>query len=284
MTTLQELLATGRPLVMGVLNTTPDSFSDGGDFLEWAAAQDRAGEMLEQGADIIDVGGESTRPGAQAVNEPEELARVSPVIEAITQAHPDAVISIDTSKAAVMRAAVEQGASLINDVNALQAPHALETAAETGAHVCLMHMQGQPRTMQQDPTYDDVVSEVGDFLLQRVSACESTGINRKRLLIDPGFGFGKTLQHNLTLLRGLPELCARAELPVLVGVSRKSMLGTLLNQPEPKLRVHGGLAAATAAVLWGARIVRTHDVAATRDALLVAAALREAGEGHAKPS
>lgn len=281
---LQSLLDSGRPLVMGVLNTTPDSFSDGGEFVDAAAAARRAEQMLEQGADIIDVGGESTRPGADDVAEADELARVIPVIQAIAAEHPNTVISIDTSKAAVMRAAVSAGASLINDVNALQAPGTLAAASNSGAHVCLMHMQGQPRTMQQAPTYGDVVSEVGDFLQNRVAACVDAGIERSRLLLDPGFGFGKTLQHNLTLMRGLPQLAGQLQLPLLIGVSRKSMLGALLDQPDPKKRLHGGVAAATAAVLWGARIVRTHDVAETRDALRVAAALTASGDTCPKPS
>lgn len=283
-TNLANLLASGRPLVMGVLNTTPDSFSDGGDHLRADQALRRASEMLEQGADIIDIGGESTRPGAQAVAAEEELDRVLPVIEAITAQHPDAVLSVDTSKAIVMRDAVAAGATLINDVNALRGPDTLAAAAGFNAQVCLMHMQGQPRTMQQAPNYDDVVREVGDFLSERVSACTDAGIAVDRLLVDPGFGFGKTLAHNIALLRGLPALVQRLELPVLVGMSRKSMLGTLLDQPEPKLRVHGGVAAATAAVLWGARIVRTHDVAATRDALRVAQALIAASDDSVKPS
>lgn len=281
---IERLLASGRPLVMGVLNTTPDSFSDGGDYVQAAAATDRATQMLEQGADIVDVGGESTRPGAAAVDERDELNRVIPVIEAITAKHPDAILSIDSSKATVMRRAVTAGAALVNDVNALQAPGAIAAAAESGAHICLMHMQGQPRTMQLAPRYGDVVEDVAQFLMDRVNACMTAGIAREKLLIDPGFGFGKTLQHNLDLMRGIPALLQRLQLPMLVGISRKSMLGTLLDQPEPKLRIHGGLAAATAAVLWGARIVRTHDVAATRDALLVANALLKAGEGASKPS
>lgn len=284
MSQLAELLASGRPLVMGVLNTTPDSFSDGGDHLRVDQAVRRASEMLEQGADIIDIGGESTRPGAQAVEANDEIDRVLPVIEAVIAQHPDAVLSCDTSKAIVMRDAVAAGAALINDVNALRGPDALAAAAESKSHICLMHMQGQPRTMQHAPEYDDVLREVGDFLVERVSACTDAGVAANRLLVDPGFGFGKTLAHNIALLRGLPALVERLQLPLLVGMSRKSMLGTLLDQPEPKLRIHGGIAAATAAVLWGARIVRTHDVAATRDALRVAQALIAASDDTAKPS
>lgn len=284
MNRLGSLLAHGRPLVMGVLNTTPDSFSDGGEYLQASAAVDRATQMLEQGADIIDVGGESTRPGAEAVDERDELDRVIPVVEAIAARHSQAVLSIDTSKAAVMRMATAAGAALINDVNALRASGALTAAADSGAHVCLMHMQGKPRTMQTKPRYDDVVEEVGQFLAERVEACERAGIARDRVLIDPGFGFGKTLQHNLDLMRGLPDLIRRLQLPLLVGVSRKSMLGAILDQPDPNKRVYGGLAAATTAVLWGARIIRTHDVDATHDALRVAHTLVEAGGGAAKPS
>lgn len=273
-------MADGRPLVMGVLNVTPDSFSDGGEHLSVATAVARAERMLEEGADVIDVGGESTRPGADAVTVDEELARVMPVVEALA---PRCVVSIDTSKAEVMRAATAAGAQMINDVHALRRPGALAAAADSDAQLCLMHMQGQPRGMQDAPSYDDVVAEVGDFLTERLQRCMEQGIAPTRLWVDPGFGFGKTLAHNLALMRGIPALCARLQRPMLIGVSRKSMLGTLLEQPDPKQRVDGGLAAATAGVLWGARMVRTHDVGPTRDALRVATALL-GGDAEANPS
>jgi dihydropteroate synthase len=257
-----------RPAVMGVLNVTPDSFSDGGEYAEAGAAVERALAMVNEGADIIDVGGESTRPGAEPVAEAEELDRVLPVIEAL-RPRIGAVISIDTVKPAVMRAACAAGADLINDVKALQAEGALQTAAETGAAVCLMHMQGEPRTMQKNPIYGDVVAEVRDFLATRVAACEAAGIARERLIVDPGFGFGKTLDHNLMLLRRLPEIAA-LDLPVLVGLSRKSMFAKLLGELSAPARVPASVAAAAIAVLHGARVVRTHDVAATRQAVDVA--------------
>jgi dihydropteroate synthase len=262
------------PVVMGVLNVTPDSFSDGGQFVTPDAALARARAMVEEGAAIVDVGGESTRPGAAAVAEAGELQRVLPVIGRI-RAELDCVISVDTMKPAVMRAACAAGAELINDVMALRAPGALEAARDTGAAVCLMHMQGEPRTMQQAPRYGDVVREVKEFLQARVAACVAAGIARDRLVLDPGFGFGKTLEHNLQLLGAVDELAALG-LPVLVGVSRKSMFGQLLDRPAGE-RVAGGIAAAALAVWQGARIVRTHDVRATMDALKVTAAVRSAG-------
>ncbi|MFC4308230.1 dihydropteroate synthase [Steroidobacter flavus] len=263
-----------QPVVMGILNVTPDSFSDGGRFIDVSKALEHALRMIEQGAAMIDVGGESTRPGANDVSEEEEIRRVVPVIEALI-ARTSIPISIDTSKAAVMSAAVAAGASLINDVRALQAPGALEAAAKTDAAVCLMHMQGQPRTMQHEPRYDDVVGEVTAFLEQRVEACQAAGIGRDRLVLDPGIGFGKRLEHNLALLAHLPEL-GRSGLPLLVGVSRKSMFQALLGRPVEQ-RLAGGLAVATAAVLAGAGILRVHDVAETVDAVKVAQALRAAG-------
>jgi dihydropteroate synthase len=259
---------------MGVLNVTPDSFSDGGRFASVAAAVSHALRMVEEGAGLIDVGGESTRPGAQAVDAVEEIRRVVPVIEALA-ARAKVPISIDTSKPAVMTAAVRAGASMINDVRALREPGAIEAAAGSDAAICLMHMQGEPRTMQADPHYGDVVAEVGAFLRERAAACLASGIANNRLLIDPGIGFGKRLEHNLALLAGLPAL-TRLGWPVMVGVSRKSMFGMLLGRAVDE-RVAGGVAAATAAVLAGASIVRTHDVAATVDAVKVAVALREAG-------
>ena len=267
-----------HPLVMGILNVTPDSFSDGGRFSAVSRAVEHALRMIEQGAGMIDVGGESTRPGAADVSEDEEIRRVVPVIEALV-ARSSVPVSIDTSKAAVMSAAVAAGASLINDVRALQEPGALEAAAGTNAAVCLMHMQGQPRTMQHEPCYDDVVGEVTAFLEQRVEACVAGGISTDRLVLDPGIGFGKRLEHNLALLAHLPQLSRpgpNAGLPLLVGVSRKSMFQTLLGRPVQQ-RLAGGLAVATAAVLAGAAILRVHDVAETVDAVKVALALRAAG-------
>ncbi len=260
------------PRVMGILNVTPDSFSDGGRFLTQEAALRQGERMVEEGAAIIDVGGESTRPGAKAVETEDELARVIPVIEALSEKLP-VPISIDTSKPQVMRAAAEAGAGLINDVRALREPGALESAAACGVPVCLMHMQGRPRTMQHDPSYTDVVSEVRAFLLERVVACERAGIPRSKLLIDPGFGFGKTLNHNLALLRGLASLVDLG-LPVLVGLSRKSMIGTILGDVPIERRVQGSVAAALLAAREGASILRVHDVAPTVEALKVLTALR----------
>ena len=258
-----------RPLVMGVLNVTPDSFSDGGRFASHDAAIARGLQMIADGAALIDVGGESTRPGAVAVPPAEQLRRVLPVIRALAASQ--AVISIDTSKPEVMAEAVAAGASLINDVRALQEPGALACAAALSSPVCLMHMQGQPQSMQRNPTYSDVVTEVKDFLLRRVQACVDAGIAREGLLLDPGFGFGKSLEHNLALLRHLPELTA-LELPLLVGLSRKSMLRELTGRAVTK-RAAGSLALAMLAVQRGASIVRVHDVAGTVDALKVLAAV-----------
>lgn len=263
-----------RPIVMGILNVTPDSFSDGGKYIDAARAVEHARQMIAAGAGMIDVGGESTRPGAADVSEQEEIRRVVPVIAALST-HLSVPISVDTSKASVMSAAVAAGASLINDVRALREPGALEAAARSDAAVCLMHMQGQPRTMQHEPHYDDVVGEVRAFLQERIDACVAAGIARERLVLDPGIGFGKRLEHNLALLAHLPQL-AGAGLPLLVGVSRKSMFQALLGRPLEQ-RLAGGLAVATAAILSGASIVRAHDVAETVDALKVAHALRAAG-------
>jgi len=254
------------PAVMGILNITPNSFSDGGRFAGLDAALAQARRMVADGAAIIDVGGESTRPGAAPVSLQEELDRVVPVIEAVTR-ELDVLVSVDTMKPAVMHAAVAAGAGLINDVLALQAPDALEAAAATGAAVCLMHMQGTPRTMQQDPHYEDVVREVGDFLRERAGACRAAGMPADRIALDPGFGFGKTLDHNLQLLRGLGRLAG--EYPLLVGLSRKSMLGKLTGRPVEQ-RLAGSIALAALAVAAGARIVRCHDVAETVDAVRVA--------------
>jgi dihydropteroate synthase len=263
-----------QPIVMGILNVTPDSFSDGGKYVDVANAVEHAQRMIAAGAGMIDVGGESTRPGAADVSEEEEIRRVVPVIAALS-AHLSVPISVDTSKAAVMSAAVAAGASLINDVRALREPGALEAAARSDAAVCLMHMQGQPRTMQHEPRYDDVVAEVRAFLQERIEVCVAAGIACERLVLDPGIGFGKRLEHNLVLLAHLPQL-AGAGLPLLIGVSRKSMFQTLLGRPLEQ-RLAGGLAMATAAILSGASIVRAHDVAETVDALKVAHALRAAG-------
>ncbi|MEA3278441.1 MAG: dihydropteroate synthase [Pseudomonadota bacterium] len=260
-----------RPCVMGVLNVTPDSFSDGGDFLSPDAAVRRTVDMVKEGADIIDVGGESTRPGAAPVSAQEEIARVVPVIEALAARVP-LPLSVDTSKPEVMRAAVSAGAGLINDVRALRLPGAIEAAREARVPVCLMHMQGEPGNMQSAPSYGDVVSDVADFLGSRVEACVAAGIPRERLLLDPGFGFGKTLAHNLALLAGLNRLCS-LRLPLLVGLSRKMMVGALTGRPVEE-RLAGSLAAAVLAVERGARVVRVHDVAPTVDTLRVAWAVQ----------
>jgi dihydropteroate synthase len=265
-------LELGRPVVMGVLNVTPDSFSDGGRILSPEAAVEQGVRLAAEGAALIDVGGESTRPGADPVGVDEELRRVIPVIERLREAT-RAIISIDTSKPEVMRAASAAGAGLINDVTALRAPLALAAAAASGCAVCLMHMQGEPRTMQLAPRYADVVGEVRRFLAGRLAACLAAGLPAERLAVDPGFGFGKTLAHNLTLLRHLPELAVEGR-PVVVGLSRKSMLGTLTGR-APGERLHGSVALAVIAALKGARIIRAHDVAATVEALQVAAAVAE---------
>jgi dihydropteroate synthase len=258
-----------RAVVMGVLNVTPDSFSDGGRFLAPGAACEQARRMLAEGASLIDIGGESTRPGAAPVPAAEELRRVLPVIEAL--AGTSAVICIDTMKPEVMRAAAAAGADLINDVRALQEPGALDAALESGCAVCLMHMQGEPRTMQQAPQYVDVVKEVKAFLAARAQACEAAGFARQRILIDPGFGFGKTQAHNLELLRRLGEF-GRERWPLAVGLSRKSMLARILGRRDGD-RLAGSVALAVMAALQNARIIRAHDVAATVDALKVVTVL-----------
>lgn len=265
-----RIISFDQPRVMGILNVTPDSFSDGGQWLGKSDAFTHALAMQNEGADIIDVGGESTRPGAKAVSLQQELDRVIPVIEAIAP-RLSIPVSIDTSKPEVMREAVNAGAGMINDVYALRQPGALKTAAELSVPVCLMHMQGDPRVMQQDPVYEDVVSEVMDFLLTRASQCELGGIPAQNILLDPGFGFGKTLQQNLDLFHGLPRL-VDSGFPVLVGISRKAMIGQLTNR---KLggRMPGSITAAVFAMQAGASILRVHDVAETRDALDVASAL-----------
>jgi dihydropteroate synthase len=257
---------------MGILNVTPDSFSDGNRYSTVDAALERAAQMVAEGAAIIDVGGESTRPGSEGVDEATEIERVVPVIEGIAAASPVA-ISIDTSKPKVMAAAIAAGACIINDVYALRAPGARAFAAESAAGVCLMHMQGEPRTMQENPRYDDVVAEVSEFLVRERDECVRCGIARDTIALDPGLGFGKGLSHNLTLLRSLPQLAALGS-PLLVGVSRKSFIGRVLGRPVDE-RLHGGLGLAALAVIEGARVIRTHDVAATRDALgMVSAVLQ----------
>ena len=259
-----------HPVVMGILNVTPDSFSDGGRFVQPAAALAEAAAMVEAGAGIVDIGGESTRPGAGAVDESVEIDRVLPVVEAVSAAL-DVAVSVDTSKPGVMRAAVAAGATMINDVRALREPGALEAAAELGVPVCLMHMQGEPRTMQADPQYADVVAQVLDFLKERVAVCETAGILRESIVLDPGFGFGKTVAHNVALLKNLRQFTA-LEMPVLAGLSRKSMLGALTGRVLEQ-RLAASVAAAAVAVVNGASILRVHDVAASVDAARVARAL-----------
>ena len=268
-----RVLPLDLPVVMGILNVTPDSFSDGGRYVDVDAAVARGLAMVAQGAQIIDVGGESTRPGAEVVSADDEAARVVPVIRAL-RAVSDVVISIDTMKPEVMRAACAAGAELINDVLALRAPGALDAARETRAAVCLMHMQNEPRTMQAAPDYADVNAEVRNFLAERLAVAEAAGIVRERLCVDPGIGFGKTLAHNLLLLADLTAL-AELEVPVLIGVSRKSMFGRLLDRDIDE-RLPGALSATAVAVWQGAAIVRSHDVPATLDAIRVATALRRA--------
>ncbi|MGI9221297.1 MAG: dihydropteroate synthase [Woeseiaceae bacterium] len=270
------MLDLSSPIVMGVLNVTPDSFSDGGQFASIESALRRAQAMHADGAAVIDVGGESTRPGAPAVGEQEELDRVIPVIEAIRAEIPIAV-SVDTSKPMVMRAAAEAGVALINDVCALQADGALEAAADLQLPVCLMHMQGDPRTMQANPVYDNVVDEVSRYLAERVAQCEQAGLKRELLVVDPGFGFGKTPQQNMEILADLGQFL-RIGCPVLIGVSRKSTIGAITGRDVDE-RLAGSLAAAVAAVLQGAAIVRAHDVRETVDAVAVAACLVNNGEG-----
>lgn len=266
------------PVVMGVLNVTPDSFSDGGRYVGRDAALMHAGAMIQAGAKIIDIGGESTRPGAAAVSVAEELDRVVVAVEAIAAEY-DVVISVDTSTPEVMREAATHGAGMINDVRALARPGALQAAAATGLAVCLMHMQGEPGTMQQAPVYQDVVAEVEAFLKQRVAACVTAGIDRGKLVLDPGFGFGKTDKHNLAMLAALPQLAAQG-MPVLAGLSRKSMIGRLLDRPVAD-RLIGSVVLALLAAQRGAHILRVHDVAETVDALRLLQIINqvEAGQG-----
>ncbi|EGR3958488.1 TPA: dihydropteroate synthase [Vibrio cholerae] len=253
------------PVVMGILNTTPDSFSDGGRYVDLDVALARAQQMIDLGVAIIDIGGESTRPGAPDVALEEELQRVIPLIKAIRKQNAEVWISIDTSKAEVMRQALAAGADLINDVRALQEPGALEVAAQAQVPVCIMHMQGQPRTMQANPHYDNIIEEVCQFLAERIAQCEAAGIKRENIILDPGFGFGKSVQHNYHLLAHLEQF-HRFGLPVLAGMSRKSMIFKTLNK-QPAECVAGSVACATLAAQKGAQIIRVHDVEQTIDAL-----------------
>ncbi|UCG97844.1 MAG: dihydropteroate synthase [Burkholderiales bacterium] len=261
------------PLLMGIVNVTPDSFHDGSRFASPGDAAEHARRLIDEGADIIDLGGESTRPGAQPVAADEELRRVMPVLEALCGA--GVPLSVDTRQPAVMRAALAAGATMINDVSALRAPGALEAVAGTDASVCLMHMQGEPRTMQEAPRYADVVGEVTAFLEARIGACLAAGISRQRIVVDPGFGFGKRFEDNLALAGALPSLAKLA--PVLVGLSRKSMIGAMTGRAAAD-RLAGSVSAALWAARRGAAILRVHDVAATRDALAVWRQLE--GEGR----
>lgn len=255
-----------RPLVMGILNVTPDSFSDGGRFQSLEFAVSRAEEMISEGVDLIDIGGESTRPGSPAVALDEELRRVIPAVYALRDLGKP--LSIDTYKPEVMREAILAGADMINDINAFRAPGALEAVADSDCGLCVMHMQRSPETMQQNPAYTDVVEEVVGFLRERVDAMLGAGIERRRICIDPGFGFGKSVDHNFALLRSLGKLQQELDLPVLAGLSRKSMIGAITGKPLEQ-RLAGSLAGALAAVAHGARIVRVHDVAETVDAFKV---------------
>ena len=271
----ERILDLSQPTIMGVLNVTPDSFSDGGQLYQGAAVNHslllkRAEQMVLDGAQLLDVGGESTRPGATPVSESEELDRVLGAVETLTR-HVDAVISVDTSTPSVMTESARLGAGLLNDVRGFQRPGALQAASATGLPVCIMHMQGEPDTMQQNPQYDDVMSGVRDFFTDRLSACEAAGLSRGRVILDPGFGFGKTAEHNFHLLAHLGELCLN-EQPILVGLSRKSMIASVVDK-APEERVFASVALALLAVERGASIVRVHDVAATADALAMWGAL-----------
>ena len=260
-------MVVSQPIIMGVLNITPDSFSDGGLFFDSKSAITQAEVMVKEGAGIIDIGGESTRPGAPEVSIEDELNRVIPVIEALSS-NIDVPISIDTSKPIVMEKAFYAGASIINDVNALRSKGALKMAASLEADVCLMHMQGSPRTMQKNPTYDNVVSDVKVFFEQRIEACKSAGIKLNAITLDPGFGFGKNLGHNIALLKNLSEF-REFGVSILAGLSRKSMIGSLLGDKDVDSRMIGSVTAALIAVENGADIIRVHDVAETKDALTV---------------
>ena len=263
----QRSLDLSKAQVMGILNVTPDSFSDGGRFNSLDAALKQAEQMVKDGAAIIDIGGESTRPGADPVSQQQELDRVIPVIEALNKQQ-DIVLSVDTSTAVVIREAAAVGAHLINDVRALQREGALQAAADSGLPVCLMHMQGDPQTMQDNPEYSDVVQDVMNFLEQRIEVCEKAGIPRQRILLDPGFGFGKTTEHNYQLLNRLERLLP-LDLPLLVGLSRKRMIGAATGCEVADQRVNGSIAGAVISAMKGAKILRVHDVKATADALAV---------------
>ena len=267
------VLDLSHPHVMGILNVTPDSFSDGGKHNDLVQALTHANEMINAGATLIDVGGESTRPGAAEVSVQEELDRVIPVVEAIAQRF-EVWVSVDTSKAEVIREAARAGAHLINDIRSLQEPGALQAAAESGLPVCLMHMQGEPTTMQQSPHYQDLLGDVDDFFVRHIARCEAAGIKKSQLLLDPGFGFGKNLQHNYQLLAHLADY-HRFGLPLLVGMSRKSMIGQLLNV-GPSQRLTGSLACAVIAAMQGAQILRVHDVKETVEAMRIVEATQSA--------
>ncbi|MGA2190553.1 MAG: dihydropteroate synthase [Steroidobacteraceae bacterium] len=274
---LHRVIDLTRPVVMGILNVTPDSFSDGGRHARPDAAFERAAAMVAEGAAILDIGGESTRPGAAGVEESVELERVLPVIERIA-GRLDVAVSIDTSKPGVMAAAAAAGACIVNDVYALRAPGAYEWAAQAGVGVCLMHMQGEPRTMQHHPVYQDVVAEVCEFLSRQRDACMAAGVAREAIALDPGIGFGKGLEHNMALLKALARVAALGS-PLLVGVSRKSFIGRILGRATDE-RLYGGLGLAALAVSMGAHIIRTHDVAPTRDAIRMVDAVLH-GDGAA---
>ncbi|MBS1722229.1 MAG: dihydropteroate synthase [Armatimonadetes bacterium] len=266
-------LPADRPAIMGVLNVTPDSFSDGGRYADFDLAIAHAHDMVDQGADLIDVGGESTRPGAEPVDEAEELRRVVPIVEALSSQ--GVCVSVDTSKAEVARASLRAGAQVVNDVTALKDPRMADLCADAGCFVCLMHMRGEPRTMQENPAYSEVVEEVRDHLVLRAESAEMAGVRRDRIWIDPGIGFGKSLEHNLILLRNLGKL-VRTEYPVLVGVSRKSFIGKLLGGALVDDRHDGTLAAQVLAQVAGARVIRAHDVRAARRAAIVTQAIMNA--------
>lgn len=269
-----QVIELNQPCIMGILNLTPDSFSDGGLFTNKDSALNHVTQMINDGAQIIDVGGESTRPGAAEISVDEECQRVIPVIKAIREIS-DIPVSIDSSKTKVMKEAVIAGASMINDVNALRAEGAVELAAKLDVPVCLMHMQGLPRTMQHTPSYKNVVQEVKDFLKQRIDVCVNAGIKHNNIIIDPGFGFGKTLEHNLNLFKHLEEF-TKLSVPLLVGVSRKSMIGAVLNNAPADQRLYGSIALATLAAWLNANILRVHDVKETADALKLCQAVKNA--------
>lgn len=265
--TATKQLEFDRPHVMGILNTTPDSFSDGGSYTTLETAMERAEKMIAAGVSIIDIGGESTRPGAPEVTLEDELQRVIPIVAAIRAKFPQVWISVDTSKAEVMRQSVAAGADLINDIRSLTEPGALQVAAEANVPVCIMHMKGQPKTMQQDPQYDDLLQEVEQFLIERMAACEAAGIQRDNIILDPGFGFGKSVKHNYHLLANLEQF-HRFGLPILAGMSRKSMIFKLLDK-KPAQCVVGSVTCASIAALKGAQIIRVHDVDETLEAMTI---------------